>query len=68
MSTALGDAGGGWLEGQRCRWPAGPRGSLVPVPSLAGPAPAPLAEVVRPVGRLAWACLRIPESRVAVFC
>jgi len=62
-NAVLGGAGGSWLEGWPCHWPAGPRGSLVPVPSLAAPAPALLAEAAGPLGCLAWARLRIPESR-----
>lgn len=60
MSSALGDVGGGWLEGQPCHWPAGPQGLLVPVPGPEGPAP---AEAVRPGGCLVWAHLRSPKSR-----
>lgn len=58
-----GFAGGGvgWLKGQSCCCPAGPRGSLVPVPTLVAPAPALLA--ARPVGCLAWARLCIPKNR-----
>lgn len=53
--------GGGWLEGRSCCCPAGPRGSLVSVPTLVAPAPAPLA--ARPAGCLAWAHLCIPKNR-----
>lgn len=61
-SAALGDVGGGWLEGWPCCQPAGPRGSPVPVPGPVGLACALLTGAVWPMGCLAWAHLCNPQK------